>query len=137
MAKDFYTTIDQSKKLFMLGLSPDTADLSYGYIAPYDYSDRMFDGGYDKIPYPKDFFIKNSGVDPNEYEGELPCWSIGALLNMLPNAVLTNVDNLWSCKIKHNGNDLYKWGQNSPIDAIFAVIVWLLENDCKNDLRLS
>ena len=50
-----FTDIEQSKKIAEI-LPLESADMRYGYTAPYDYSDRMYDGGYDEIPYPKDFF---------------------------------------------------------------------------------
>ena len=53
------TSIKQSKKLIKLGIDVNTADMRYGYIAPYNFSDRMYDGGYDEVPYPKDFLKKN------------------------------------------------------------------------------
>jgi hypothetical protein len=83
------TSIEQSKKLIELGIDINTADMRYGYIAPYDYSDRMYDGGYDEIPYPKDFLKKNPNFSVNEYDAELPCWSLAALLDVLP-IVYTN-----------------------------------------------
>ena len=79
-----YTDLEQSKKLAKV-LPLESADMRYGYIAPYDYSDRMYDGGYDEIPYPKDFLIKNPNFSANEYDAELPCWSLAALLDVLPN----------------------------------------------------
>lgn len=78
-----YTDISQSKKLVEI-LPLESADMRYGYIAPYDYSDRMYDGGYDEIPYPKDFLIKNPNFSANEYDAELPCWSLASLLSVLP-----------------------------------------------------
>ena len=81
-----YTDIEQSKKLAEI-LPSESADMMYGYIAPYDYSDRMFDGGYDEIPYPKDFFKVNPNFSENEYDGELPCWSLAALLKLLPQKI--------------------------------------------------
>lgn len=77
------TDIEQSKKLAEI-LPLESADMRYGYMAPYEYSDRMFDGGYDKVPYPKDFLLKNPNFSANEYDGELPAWSLSALVNILP-----------------------------------------------------
>ena len=77
-----YTDISQSKKLVEI-LPLESADMRYGYIAPYDYSDRMYDGGYDEIPYPKDFLIKNPNFSANEYDAELPCWSLASLLSVI------------------------------------------------------
>ena len=102
-----YTDLDQSRKLAGM-LSIESADMRYGYIAPYDYSDRMYDGGYDEIPYPKDFLIKNPNFSADEYDAELPCWSLAALLNLLPNEIIT--DNRFECHYqihirKYDGDD--------------------------------
>jgi len=78
-----YTDLEQSKKLAEI-LPIESADMRYGYIAPYDFSDRMYDGGYDEIPYSKDFLTKNPNFSANEYDAELPCWSLVALLGVLP-----------------------------------------------------
>lgn len=84
MANKICTSIEQSKKLMELGIDVNTADMRYGCIAPYDFSDRTYDGGYDEVPYPKDFLKKNPNFSENEYDGELPCWSLAALLDILP-----------------------------------------------------
>ena len=78
-----FTSLEQSRKLAEI-LPIESADMRYGYIAPYNYSDRMYDGGYDEIPYPKDFLIKNPNFSANEYDAELPCWSLASLLSVLP-----------------------------------------------------
>lgn len=78
-----YTDLEQSKKLAEI-LSLESADMRYGYIAPYEFSDRMYEGGYDDIPYPKDFMKKNPNFSEDEYDGECPCWSLAALLDVLP-----------------------------------------------------
>ena len=81
------TSIKQSKKLIKLGIDVNTADMRYGYIAPYNFSDRMYDGGYDEVPYPKDFLKKNPDFSENQYDGELPAWSLAALLNVLESEI--------------------------------------------------
>lgn len=100
------TDIEQSKKLVKF-LPLESADMRYGYIAPYDYSDRMFDGGYDKVPYPKDFLVKNPNFSANEYDAELPCWSLTALLDVLP----VSCDDGQHCfaLINPNPNDKTEW----------------------------
>ena len=35
------TSLEQSKKLIELGIDVNTADMRYGYIAPYDFSDSI------------------------------------------------------------------------------------------------
>ncbi len=130
------TSLEQSQKLIELGVDINTADMRYGYIAPYDFSDRMYDGGYDEVPYPKDFLKKNPNFSENEYDGELPAWSLSALLELMPKELEDDFelyygafdDNgeyqpLWACSCMNHVN----FGETS-IDAAFKVVCWLLEN---------
>lgn len=153
------TTIEQSQKLIELGIGVDTADMRYGYIAPYEFSDRMYDGGYDEVPYPKDFLKKNPNFSENEYDGELPAWSLSALMNMLPSefygetiygvTITYKVDfrkykftddvDLYQIaygnyKFYEDGNsswkDMINTGEKENlIDAVFQMIIWLKENN--------
>ena len=61
-----YTTLEQSKKLVELGLDPFTADMLYYTLTP-------------DIPVCKKPFIFN-GQDM-----EIPCWSLAALISLMPN----------------------------------------------------
>ena len=102
-----YTDIEQSKKLVEI-LPLESADAKYGYIAPYEYSDRIYDEGYDEIPYPIAFIKKDySNFFVEEYDGELPCWSLAALLNVLP----VSCDDEQHCLalINHNPNEKTEW----------------------------
>lgn len=112
-----YTTIEQSKKLVKLGLNPDTADMcmweSEGKIYVY-------------VCKPDDINCT-------------PCWSLGALLELMPKIQEDDNDggccpNL--CKGWSNGQwhcvyrrSIYitKW-YDSSIDAAFEMVCWLLEN---------
>ena len=121
-----YTTIEQSKVLAEI-LPLESADMRYGYTAPYDYSDRMYDGGYDEIPYPKDFLIKNPNFSANEYDSELPCWSLAALFGVLPNgtdvvkeeADTENEKYMCTVGIK---DDIISTFVNNPVDACVEMI---------------
>ena len=156
--KKICTTIEQSKKLIELGIDVDTSDMRYGYIAPYDFSDRMYDGGYDEVPYPKDFLKRNPNFSENDYDSELPAWSLTALLNLLPSEFtevgkystttykidirkykFTDEVDLYqiaygSIKFDVDGQDSFKdmvnTGQKENlIDAVFQMIIWLKENN--------
>lgn len=137
------TSIEQSQKLFNLGIDISTADMRYGYIAPYDFSDSMYDGGYDPIPYHKDFFIKNPMFSMEEYDCELYAWSLNALLGLMPRLYEFENDpddggcqpNL--CKGYNNNSwhvvyrsSIYitEWYED-PIDAAFEMVCWLKENE--------
>ena len=123
------TSLEQSKKLIELGIDINTADMRYGYIAPYDYSDRMYDGGYDEIPYPKDFLKKNPNFSVNEYDAELPCWSLAALLDVLPYPHLEqNYKGKWCCKTEY-ADTTYLWEADNPVDACYEMIIKLHEQN--------
>ena len=152
-----YTDFEQSKKLSKI-LPLESADMRYGHIAPYDYSDRMYDGGYDEVPYPKDFLKKNSNFSEDEYDGSLPCWSLAALLRLIKSEIygetiygdtitykvdfrkykFTDDVDLYqnaygSIKFdidgQHSFKDMVNTGQKeNPIDAAFEMVCWLKEN---------
>ena len=79
------TDIKQSQQLARI-LPIESADMFYGTIAPYDYSDRMYDGGIEDIPLPKTA-KKSSIIGADEYDGEIPAWSLSALMAALPNKI--------------------------------------------------
>lgn len=133
-----YTNIEQSKKLAEI-LPIESADMCYGYIAPYEFSDRMYEGGYDNIPYPKDFMKKNPNFSEDEYGGEFPCWSLAALLEQIPSdlgsATLT-IEKADSEPLKYGLNYHDRWGREDDIqtkyydnlvDACYEMILKLHE----------
>ena len=132
-----FTDISQSKKLAEI-LPLESADMRYGYIAPYDYSDRMYDGGYDEIPYPKDFLIKNPNFSANEYDSELPCWSLAALINILPRFIEFKGDKYYlrfmkeyveyaNDEVSITGRCLHTTGNDNLVDACCEMIIKLKE----------
>ena len=133
------TSIKQSKHLIELGIDTSTADMRYGYIAPYEYSDRMFDGGYDEVPYPKDFLKKNPNFSEDEYDGELPAWSLGALLRVMPSrfsvkGTTYSIDihprnENWFIDYKCNNEEFISVHSDNLFDACYEMVCWLKEND--------
>lgn len=128
-----------------LGIDVNTADMRYGYIAPYEHSDRMFDGGYDEVPYPKDFLKKNQNFSENEYDGEFPAWSLSALLELIPPYLEEFNDGIdfgfsksmngkWYSAhyIQLDNSGLATFNKTvtgeTSVDAAFEMIVWLKEN---------
>ena len=104
-----YTTIEQSKKLIKLGIDVDTADMFYGYTAPYEHSDCMYDGGYDEIPYPKDFLKLNANFSESDYDGKLPCWSTEALLDILDETIVTDEGEEYILQFGKDGTSYYMY----------------------------
>ena len=122
-----YTNIKQSKTLVNI-LPLESADAKYGYIAPYECSDRMYDEGYDEIPYPIAFIKKDySNFFAEEYDGELPCWSLTALLNVLPNGIdiikeeADTENERYMCTIGIN-DDIISTFANNPVDVCVEMI---------------
>ena len=125
-----YTSIEQSKKLAEI-LPLESADAKYGYIAPYKYSDRMYDEGYDEIPYPIAFIKKDySNFFVEEYDGELPCWSLAALLNVLPDGTdiikeeADTENERYMCTVGIN-DDIISTFANNPVDVCYEMILEL------------
>lgn len=108
------TSIEQSEKLLSLGLDQSTADM-YWY---------KFDKNKDKewtaaIRY------------EHLYDGEIPCWSLAALLELMPRIVPnegilcitpSHKDNGWVV-----GYDEENTSFPTLIDAAFEMVVWLIE----------
>ena len=125
-----YTDIKQSETLVNI-LSLESADAKYGYIAPYEYSDRVYDEGYDEIPYPIAFIKKDySNFFVEEYDGELPCWSLAALLNVLPDGTdiikeeADTENERYMCTVGIN-DDIISTFANNPVDVCYEMILKL------------
>lgn len=125
-----YTSIEQSKKFLELGLKAETADACYdvGY-------------GQTKAHIECENFISYFTNDefPELKDRYIPCWSLGALMELMPKICEDENDGgcyptlckgyntgKWHCVYRSTIyiTDWYK----SPTDAAFEMVVWLLEN---------
>ena len=118
-----YTTIGESKKLLELGLNPETADMCY-----------------DEDYWAENIAYRNIALnDRNEY---LPCWSLCALSEMLPEDITDSEDNYplvisksnkgWSVSYStpyYRNYGVYEECGETLIEAVYGMIVWLIEND--------
>ena len=103
-----YTDIEQSRKLAEF-LPLESADM-YWYIAIKGNPKAMLNEGYNKYG---DF--------------ELPCWSLAALLSVLPNGIVMNKDSQnsrYHFSSTHAGT--YVTADN-PVDACYKLILKLNE----------
>ena len=113
-----YTSIEQSKKLLELGLSPETADFYYD-----DEELKEGQGVYEEIQY---------WVGNKSRPADIPCWSVGVLLDLMPkvednypimlrtnNFKLTYADKKGYCIRLETG---------SLLDVCYNMMIWLLEN---------
>lgn len=125
---NYYTSKEQSKKLLELGLNPNTADM---FLA----SDVV-------ICEPYITKTEFETLTP-AYKGAIPCWSLGALLQVIPPitkhgmfgdevclpTLTKGVDeNQWHCIYRSYGISITvsHWYDN-PLDAVYDTVTWLLE----------
>ncbi len=124
-----YTDIEQSKKLAEI-LPQDSADMFYKYVLPK--SDKIhhipeignpinslkwYNEGYT-------FRGKKEPITLNEYC--VPCWSLAALLNILPSATLdTSNDHYCRFRCKQRFTEWH----NNPVDACYEMIIKLKESN--------
>ena len=99
-----YTTVEQSKKLAEI-LPIESADMCFYYK--------------DDIPQLVPFAKHNNRF-------YIPCWSLAALLGIIPSASLESSDDHYfrlHCKEKFS-----EWHDN-PVDSVFEMITKLKENN--------
>lgn len=135
--KKICTDIRQSKKLIELGIDINTADMHYMY--------RHWETDYDTIGSQSDASIGfdldfYNGADNGKYYHYIPCWSLTALLDVLP----VSCDDGSHCLalINPNPNDKTEWlcayegckgylilecYDDNPIDACYEMILKLHE----------
>ena len=111
-----YTTIEQSKKLLELGLNPESADMYFSL--------------WEEDPNFKEVDMMESAPfewkEITVYDRALPCWSLGALLELMPTgAHIEKRNNNYACYIVYNK----PYEADTPIEAVYSMIVWLLENN--------
>ena len=107
-----YTDINQSRKLTEI-LPLESADMDYIPIV-------NIDGEYS-------ITVNEWDNDHITEEGWIPCWSLAALLNVLPPIYnLKPILDLEENSIQYSGIDIYVKADN-PVDACYEVILKLHE----------
>ncbi len=106
-----YTTKEQSKHLVELGLDQNTADMYYD--------------GYGRLPQGYAYTL----ISPNSFECDYPCWSLTALLELMPlyNGTTPRLSwgkGLYTC-FYYQGKMISN--PNSMVDAAFEMVCWLIE----------
>jgi hypothetical protein len=113
-----YTNLEQSKILSKI-LPLESADMTYRPIMDID---SMSNSGFLNTPecYPFNEF-KNSTIKP------LPCWSLAALLDVIPEVSLnTFKDGKWNAMVQHDDKMIYE-DKDNPVDACYEMILKLHE----------
>lgn len=122
-----YTSIKQSKYLLKLGLKPDTADMWYSLDED--------DLGYSIVYVGNEF-----DWDQIDFNRALPCWSVGSLIDLLPETIPYVVDNQTTALVNLQKDRVayvcYGWdniivfetGRGELIDCLVDTVEWLLQN---------
>lgn len=116
-----FTDLEQNKKLTEI-LPLDSADYYY----------RRFADNYNAIQYTLEMYPYNKGADKNH---DVPCWSLAALLDVLPRIEHLRPSIDLNPKLDSNEVAIYYHSEDSPyivrdnlIDAAFEMVMWLKEN---------
>lgn len=104
-----HTDLEQSKKL--------------AEFLPLESADMWFANG---------IYLMKTSEEPKDIKGVFPCWSLAALLEILPEEIIENyyVPNLQKENGKYSiayGNDELLCMANNPIDACYEMIIKLNE----------
>lgn len=123
----YYTTKEQSKELLKLGLNPETADMCYEYQKAHWPDEPAY------LDWPQCY--------KKHDEQDIPCWSVGALMDLIPKRIIHNKTEYFMCLqtstycyfLCHtDGRYLTPLGCQiicKPlIDAVYQYVVWLIEN---------
>ena len=108
-----YTNLEQSKKLVEI-LPIESADMHY--------STWTILGG--------EFIVSPNQGDTIESMQEdygnqiIPCWSLAALLSVLPVSLNPLRDGKWNAMVQHDGKMIYV-NKDNPVDACYELILKL------------
>lgn len=124
-----YTNIEQSRKLLELGLRPESADMYY----------KQKIGERTDLPYYEVVVGHSFAAEQNLFSFrnglEIPCWSVGALLELLNYPKLyedrLGDEDVWFCESFIEEWSEYYQGDamKTQIDAVYILICWLLQNE--------
>lgn len=122
-----YTDVEQAKQLAKLGLDPNTSDMYYETVTSPQTGRSYYHTKLGSSPaIQRELYSYRKGYI-------IPCWSVGALLKVLPSYViqqypqtgqpplLTGKVVVWSCGVNSGEQD-------SLIDACCELVVRLIEN---------
>lgn len=127
------TTLEQSKRLLECGLDPNTANLVYFIHHNNEYDP---DNGFNTIE--RDFRDNWDPIWDTWDDDNIPCWSMNALMDMLPQ----HVQNKYNIKFVHNvyftifnddgtvifGDNIHTESGETTMDAVVKFFCWLLDN---------
>lgn len=127
-----WTTVEESKLIVDAGLDPNTADMSYNWVEC-----RVCDGNA-----VEDWLLRPFPIDDRQPYEQLPCWSIGALIVLIPRTININYSRFhfymsynntekWSAVYEDFvfRRQLFCSAYPSLLELLINVILWLLQNN--------
>ena len=119
------TTVEQSERLLALGLKKETADV----IIPIKFNPEK-----GPILVHQDFWISDDPFYQNMRENSIPAWSLGRLLEMMPQIIDLHDFVLFHTCAGYINNDYHiKAGFNGTFfDACISCIEWLINEELFN-----
>ncbi len=101
-----YSDLQQSKKL--------------AEILPLESADMYYDRG--GLPSLIDKYVTHESIKNDKYHHLIPCWSLAALLGVIPNYKLSSEHNYHTCAVEIPfGKETVAWFDN-PVDACVVMI---------------
>ena len=114
-----YIDVEQSKKLAEI-LPIESADMSYSL----DFDSEKYE--VTTTPY-KNWVIPRYAQTYKGFSRVIPCWSLTALLSIIPNYKLSSEHNYHTCTAETSfGEETVGWF-DSPVDACYEMILKLKE----------
>ena len=132
-----YTSIEQSEKLLKLGLNPESADMFYNEEPEENYYKYIVDTEYPMIIREgQKHYLKEYGI---------PCWSLDALLKLIPHTGFDGIEinnfndgkTIWTVIFRWKTDNTLIRIADTPLDAVYAVVVWLLENNYISRININ
>lgn len=115
-----YTDIEQSRHLLEIGIPAESADMFYSYAMNINTKEWIYDTEPTVI-----------GITTIDI-GDIPCWSLAALLELMPNYILHSPSPLeekyYCCRSLHSDFADMEFYGSTPIDAAYKMVIWLKEN---------
>ena len=137
-----YTNLEQSKKLAEI-LPLESADMALLHEEPYETSDSKFDGLHQALCVPFNKYDK-SWRQKYKNISYFPCWSLAALLQVLPLGIYDELDGCdYELEIDmidkmpryirlgdlYHSQFPYDFEKDTLLDNIVESIIWLNDNN--------
>jgi hypothetical protein len=132
-----YTTLEQSKKLAEI-LPLESADMTY-YACVKDWRGNPVEPKWGKPANMKQDELAIPCANHQQF-AYIPCWSVGALIEVMPQSVIDKDGISFGLNINHNFVEYYNPSMGAlyatyhsvsaetTLDACYDMVVWLFEN---------